>query len=247
MRPLQIVTCGFALAAMTLLIAGCASGPASPKPTSSAAPDGSGASSAPVVEDDIEAAWLDDGRMVGIVTLGSSTCIPIVDEITGVGQTVRVSLVDAPAVEGSEPICTADLAPRATLAALPEGVDPTKDVELVVTLGDITDDVDLDGNPGLTGVPGETTTFEPSAGWFDDEGVVLLTWGSSTCPPIVEDADQQATGATISFATQDGACTMDMAPRATVIGLSGDIDDDVPFALTLTGGGLDATVDVLAG
>ena len=247
MRPLQIVTAGFALAAMTLLIAGCASGPASPEPTSSAAPDGSGASSAPVVEDDIEAAWLDDGRMVGIVTLGSSTCIPIVDEITGEGQTVRVSLVDAPAVEGSEPICTADLAPRATLAALPEGVDPTKDVELVVTLGDITDDVDLDGNPGLTGVPGETTTFEPSAGWFEDQGIVLLTWGSSTCPPIVESIDQQVTGATISFATQDGACTMDMAPRATVIGLSGDIDDDVPFALTLTGGGLEATVDVLAG
>lgn len=231
--------------AAALLVTGCTSTPGSSTPTSSASPDDT--STAPPAEDDIEAAWLDDGRMFAIVTWGSSTCVPLVDEVTGDGQRVTVSLADPPSSDGAEKACTADLSARASIGALPEGVDPTKDVEFIVTVGDVTDDVDLDGNPALTGTPGSSTEFGPSAGWFDDEGAVLLTWGSSTCLPIVESIEEQAGGATVTLATEDRACTMDMAPRATILGFSGEIDDDSEFTLTLVGGNLDATVPVLRG
>ncbi|WP_194421494.1 hypothetical protein [Microbacterium abyssi] len=239
--------------AAALLLTGCAWSPGGQSPESSATPD-DGGTTAPVSSDDVEAAWLDDGRMFAIVTWGSSTCIPVVDEITAEGQNVAVSLIDAPSADGAEQACTADLAPRASVGAFPEGVDPTKDVEFTVTMGDVTDDVDLDGNAALTGVPGDTTEFAPSAGWFDDEGIVLLTWGSSTCPPMVEGVEEQAGGATVTFTTQDGVCTMDMAGRATVIGLSDDdaADDDADrddgeFTLTLVGDNLDGTVSVIRG
>lgn len=242
--PLRLVLAASTVLAAALLVAGCTSTPGASTPTSSAAPDDT---AAPPTEDEIDAAWLDDGRMFAIVTWGSSTCVPIVDEVTADGQTVTVALVDPPSSDGAEKACTADLSARASLGALPTGVDPTKDVKFNVTVGDVTDDVDLDGNPALTGTPGDSTEFAPSAGWFDDEGAVLLTWGSSTCPPIVENLEEQAGGATVTFATEDRMCTMDMAPRATVLGFSDDIDDDGEFVLTLVGDNLDGTVSVLRG
>ncbi|CAH0123030.1 MULTISPECIES: hypothetical protein [unclassified Microbacterium] len=232
--------------AAALLLAGCASSPGEQSPTSSGTPDDSGASTAPISDDDLEAAWLDDGRMFAIVTWGSSTCVPVVEEASAEGQRVAVTLVDAPSADGAEQACTSDLAPRASIGALPEGVDPTKDVEFTVTLADFTDDVDLDGNAALTGVPGQSTEFAPSAGWFDDEGIVLLTWGSSSCPPIVEGVEEASGGATVTFTTEDRVCTMDMAPRATVLGVS-ETDDDADFTLTLVGDNLDGTVSVLRG
>ncbi|WP_144794665.1 hypothetical protein [Microbacterium paludicola] len=230
-------------AAAALIVTGCTASPGEQGPTSSAEPDDTGSTSTPADGDDFEAAWLDDGRMFAIVTWGSSTCIPFVDEVSAEGQNVTVALT----LSSDQQACTADFAPRASVGALPEGVDPTKDVEFLVTLDEITDDVDLDGNPALTGVPGEATDYEPSAGWFDDAGIVLLTWGSSGCPPVVESIDTQATGATVNFKTEDRACTMDMAPRATLIGLEGEVDDDADYTLTLVGDDLDATVDVLRG
>ncbi len=190
----------------------------------------------------MEAAWLDGGRMFAVVTWGSSTCVPTVDEATAEGQTVAVTL------NAGDPsqACTEDLVPRASLGSLPEGVDPTTDVELIVTLGDVTDDIDLDGNAALAGGAGE---YEPSAGWFDDAGIVLLTWGSSTCAPILENVEASVGGATVTFKTEDRVCTMDMAPRATIVPLTGlpdDADDD-EFTLTLVGDNLDATVPVIKG
>lgn len=230
--------------AAALLIVGCSASPGEQGPTSSATPDDSG-NTATGDENDIEAAWLDEGRMFGLVTWGSSTCVPMIDEVSAEGQKVTVSLVDAPSDDGKEKACTSDFAPRASIGALPEGVDPTKDVELLVTFGDITDDVDLDGNPALAGVPGGATSYVPSAGWFDDEGIVLLTWGSSSCPPLVDNLEVQDAGATVTFKTEDGVCTMDMAPRATVLGIDGDFDDEEEFTLTLVGANLDGTVSVL--
>ena len=48
------------------------------------------------------------------------------------------------------------------IGALPAGVDPTKDVDFIVTLGDVTEDVELDGNASLTGTPGEATDYTAS-------------------------------------------------------------------------------------
>lgn len=247
--PSRLALSSAAALAAALLVVGCTASPGGQQPTSSTAPDDSGSTTAPKIDDDVEAAWLDDGRMFAIVTWGSSTCVPVVDEVSAEGQTVTVMLIDAPAEdEGTEKACTADLAPRASLGAVPEGVDPTQDVEFIVTAGDSTDDVDLDGNAALTGIPGQSTEFEPSAGWFDDDGIVLLTWGSSGCPPIVEGVERDGTGATVTFKTEDRVCTMDMAPRATVIALGDDdddVDDDDEFTLTLVGDNLDGTVSVI--
>lgn len=182
--------------------------------------------------------------MVAVVTVGSSTCIPVAEEVTADGQTVSITLSEG---DPSQP-CTMDLTERASLVALPDGVDPTQDVELTATLGSATGDVDLVGNPALTGLPGEPTTFEASAGWFDDGKLVLATWGSSTCLPVVESVEASGNAGTVSFAAQDGVCTMDMVPRATVIDFAGigEVTQDA-FVLTLVGDNLDGTVNVLAG
>lgn len=199
----------------------------------------------------MEATWLDNGRMFAVVTWGSSTCLPTADTVTANGQTVTVKLSESDGDGDDDALaCTSDLAPRASLGVLPEGVDPTKDVELIVTLGDVTDDIDLDGNPSFTS---HAESNEPSAGWFDDDSLVLLTWGSSMCLPVVEDVQASGQTGTVTFATEDRVCTMDMVPRATIISFPDLIDDaddddagdDDAFTLTLVGGNLDGTVTVI--
>lgn len=244
----RLVLASSAALAAALLITGCTATPAAETPTSVATPDSSGAldPSSPDIDDDMEAVWLDDGRMFAIVSWGSSSCVPVVDEATASGQTVTVTFAEPPA----DQICTSDYSPRASVGAVPVGVDPTKDVEFVVTLDDVTDDVELDGNPALAGIPGDPTEYAPSAGWFGDDGVVLLTWGSSGCQPIVDDLEMTDAGATVTFRTEDRACTKDMAPRATLLDLgaeAGDDADDRDFVLTLVGDNLDGTVNVLRG
>lgn len=238
----RLVRSAAALAATGLLLVGCAAGADDSAPTSTD-DDAATSSPAPAPEDDqdLEAAWLDGGRMFAIVSWGSSTCIPVVDEVSADGQRVSLSLVD---IGEADTACTADFAPRASVAALPDGVDPAQDVEFDVTIGDDVRDVELDGADVLGG-----DEYAASAGWFDDDGIVLLTWGSSTCVPLVQDVATAAGGATVTFAEQDGMCTMDMAPRTTIIELSDDddADDDAPYTLTLVGGGLDGTVEVIGG
>ena len=228
--------------AVAVLLAGCASGPVGTAPESTGDPsNGPGQSSGD--SDDLEGTLLDDGRLFAVVTRGSSTCVPQVDQVDADGQTVSVTLVD-PADDGDR-VCTADLAPRASIGALPEGVDPTKEITLQVAYGDLRDDVDLDGDPSFSGTPGSSTEYLPSAGWVDDGTLVLLTWGSSSCPPVVESVEVAGSRGTATFVTDDQqVCTMDMAPRATLIELGDDAVDDDAFTLTLVGGGLDGTVDV---
>ena len=191
---------------------------------------------------EIEAAWLDGGRIIGILTQGSSSCVPFAEEITAKGQEITVTLSDT--IEGQEDRpCTADYTARASVVGVPDGVDPQEDVKLHVNYGDLKASVELDGESSLTGVPGTSTDYLPSAAWVqDDSGIVLLTWGSSTCLPIIDKVDESDTAITVNFKTVDGACTMDMVPRATLIGLAEKNDSR---ALTLVGGGLDATVTVI--
>jgi hypothetical protein len=229
-----------------LLIAGCASSsPGSTTPSSSAAPSNSsddGDSGGDGV--DLDGTLLDDGRMFAVITQGSSSlaCIPQVGDVSANGQTVDVTLEDT---GDADQICTDDYVPRASIGALPEGVDPTKEITLNVTYGDAVDDVDLDGDAAFTGRPGSSTDYLPSAGWIDDGALVLLTWGSSSCPPVVESLEGAGSAGTATFVTDDSkVCTMDMAPRATIISFADDQVEDDGFTLTLVGGGLDGTVSV---
>ncbi|WP_091229968.1 hypothetical protein [Microbacterium sp. 3J1] len=227
-----------------LLIAGCTIGPGATSPSSTSLPS-SGPGQSSDDSDDLEGTLLDDGRMFAVVTFGSSTCIPQVDTVTAEGQTVSVTLMDVDAGGETEKACTTDLAPRASVGALPEGVDPTKEITLQVTYGDMVDDVEIDGDASLMGAPGSPTEYLPSAGWLDDGSLVLLTWGSSGCPPVVDTLEGSGNTGTATFVTDENqACTMDMAPRATILSFGDDEVEDDGFTLTLVGGGLEGTVQV---
>lgn len=235
---LHLLPAASLLALAALVVSGCSSTPASPAPTNSGASD----TAAPAPDDDtndIEAAWLAEGRFVGIVTWGSSSldCQPAEAEVTADGQRLSITLSDL----AEDAVCTADLVPRAIAVPVPEGVDVTKDVEIDVTYGDLADDTDLSALPQA---PQGASGQGPSAGWFDDKGIVLMTWGSSTCVPIVSDVTETADGAAVTFTSADRPCTMDLRPRATVITVPTG-GDDQPFTLTLTGDNLDGTVTVI--
>lgn len=220
-------------AGLALMLAGAltACATASPAP---GATSGTGAGS--TTEAEVDAAWLDGGRLIGLVTLGSSTCVPMADAATVASNgTLEVTLVDPPA----DKACTADMSPRVTLVAVPEGVDPAKDLEIAVKGDGYEGDTDLDGLEGWTAPTGETD-YLPSAGWVDDDAFVILTWGSSTCAPAIEAIEVTAPDAvTVTFATpaDNQVCTMDMAPRAVLAVAGEGLDDDLPVTLTLTGGG----------
>ena len=245
---LRVLVSAAGIVAAGLLIVGCTSTPGAGVPTSSAAPSAGTDGTTPGTGDDandVEGTLLDDGRMFAVVTWGSSGCIPLVDQVSAEGQTVSVTLLDVQGDDGEEVACTTDFAPRASVGALPEGVDPTQEVTLQVSYGDIADDVELDGGSVFTGAPGSSTEYQPSAGWFDDGSLVLLTWGSSSCAPVVETVEGSGATGTVTFVTDDDKmCTMDMAPRATIIAFGDDTVEDDDFTLTLTGGGLEGTVAV---
>ena len=99
-------------------------------------------------EVEIDAAWLDDGRIIGLVTTGSSTCVPAADEATlQADGSLAVTLVEPDA----DTACTRDLVPRVTLVEVPEGVDPSKALAITVTGDGYSGRTDLDGADGLTG------------------------------------------------------------------------------------------------
>lgn len=239
---LRLIPSALALAAVALLAAGCSTTPASPPPTSTGGTDATAPSqSGDASGEDVEAAWLAGGATIGIVTWGSSSkdCQPSQAEVKADGQTLQVTLKDR--ADGKTP-CTADFGPRAIAFPVPAGVDVTKDVDVNVTYGELRADADLDALPSP---PSDTGMGQPSAGWFDEQGILLMTYGSSSCPPMPEQVLQTKDQISVSFATIDRVCTMDMAPRVTVIQLPQEREGDGPFTLTLSGDHLDAEVPVI--
>lgn len=218
---------------LTGLLTGCATATGGTPSASGASDDDSGATD----EQEVGAAWLDGGRSIGIVTQGSSTCIPTAEETTYADGVLNVTLVD---VEG-DTACTADLVPRASLVSVPGDVDPTQDLEIAVTGDGWSGDTELSGVAGLT--TGGETDYLPSAGWTDVDGqFVILTWGSSGCPPVVENTEATSdTEITVTFATppEDQVCTMDMSPRGTVASVLEGPDDDSEVFAILTGAEFD--------
>ncbi|MFJ4044230.1 hypothetical protein ACIPV2_00625 [Microbacterium sp. NPDC089987] len=235
MRLLRASSAVATLAGVALLATACASAPGSDAPTSSRTP--SGLSTPPIADgvSEVEVAWLDGGRAIAVLTWGSSSCVPTLGDVEGDGQSISVTLAAS-----SEKACTDDLAPRALMVPVPEGVDVTADVEVEIVHGQRTDTSDLEA---LAEAPQGQTEYRPSASWFDDDGIVLLTWGSSSCPPIVNDVQATDGGATVTLQDIDRPCTMDMAPRLTPLAVPGGHAAG-PYELTLVGGGLDGKVAV---
>ena len=237
-----------ALAAVSLLAAGCASNPAPPPsepgstaPGGSTAPDDEPHVHTNVDPDHLDVAWLDGGSSIALITWGSSTptCRPVVSDASADGQTISLTLSDRP--EASEG-CDADLTARGDLVATPGGVDPSKDVTVSFQYEQISGAVELDGLDGDTAT---SSGQAPSAGWFGDDGIALLSYGSSSCRPKVSNVQLTEAGATVTFSTTTGMCTMDMAPRVTPILLPEPVESDGEFELTLSGDSLDATIPVI--
>jgi hypothetical protein len=158
--------------------------------------------------------------------------VPTAEEATLDGSVLEVDLVTP---DGA---CTRDLVPRVSVVAVPEGVDPAEDLEINATVDGVEGNVTLAGVSGLAG-PGTETDFVPSAGWTGVTGTfVLVTWGSSTCPRIVESAE--ATGpaeVTVTFVVPpaDQVCTMDMVPHGDVLVVDG-LEGASDVALVLEAG-----------
>ena len=95
----------------------------------------------------------------------------------------------------------------------------------------------LEGVAGLD--PSGETDYQPSAGWATAPNqFVILTWGSSTCLPQMEDI--AATGpaeVTVSYVTPptDQVCTRDMVPQGAVAAETG-LEADSDVELVLAGG-----------
>ncbi|WP_022879139.1 hypothetical protein [Microbacterium sp. B19] len=215
-------------------LVGCATGTAS-SPTADDTPDAT-ASASP---SEVQAGWLDAGRGIAVVTLGSSSCVPTASDPVLTGGTLTITLA-----ETTEAPCTRDMAPRATFVALPSDVDPTKNVDIVVT-GAISGSTSL---AGLATSPAPVAEFAPSAGWVGPDIAAILTWGSSGCRPQVEAVTSDAGGATVTFAEPpaDQVCTMDLAPRVALADLTGIVGAGA-VELTLVGGNVasDGPLEVL--
>ncbi|MCT9819196.1 hypothetical protein N3K63_02725 [Microbacterium sp. W1N] len=233
MTTSRLLSVAALVAAGMLALAGCAAN--TPAPAASGDAPASSGVVQPGQELEVDAAWLAGGTAIALVTSGSSTCVPTASEATVQADgTLAVTLTD---IEGQA--CTRDLVPRASFVALPEGVDPTRELDIVVTYADATGDTDLDGYSG-----GPVEEFTPSAGWVDDDQLVLLTFGSSSCAPVVENVEVAGAAVTVTFVAPaaDQVCTMDMAPRLTLVTAPEAEDDNA--TLTLAGGGAEFATPV---
>jgi len=215
---------------------GCASGAASAPSTSApsaSTPDATApGETTPVEAAAVEAAWLDGGTLIALVTRGSSSCVArIADE-----PTVADGVLDVSLTEDAGTACTRDLVPRPTLVPVPEGLDATRDLEISVT-GVATGTTLLRGLAAAEPEP----PFTPGAGWVNDSLVAILTFGSSSCIPVVETVAAQGDAIAVGFATPpaDQVCTLDVAPQLSLADVTGIGGSEVT-SLVLSGGGVAA-------
>lgn len=214
-----------------LALAGCASA------TPGGAPSEDANTGVETLE--VSGGWLDGGRLMGIVTQGSSSCVPTASEVVlQADGSVAVTLADDPAAA-----CTRDFVPRVSTVALPAGVTSDDAVDVVVTYGEASGDLALAAYDGP-----EVQEYSPSAGWVGDGSIAVLTWGSSSCAPTVDSVvSDDPASVTVTFAElpANQACTMDMAPRVVLAHVDGEVDTDA--VLTLTGGDLAEPVEIALG
>ena len=169
------------------------------------------------------------------MTLGSSTCVPGIEDEVEVDDdgVLQVELALPKASES----CTADLVPRVTLVDLPDGVDPADDLEIEVTGDDYYGLVTLDGVAGLD--PSGETDYQPSAGWATAPNqFVILTGAPPPASRRMEDIEATAPAeVTVSYVTPptDEVCTMDMVPQRAVTAVTG-LEETSDVELVLAGG-----------
>lgn len=238
MRTRLLVTAS--VLGLAALLSGCAT-------TASTSPTGSPSATAAPTETpdematapaDITVGWVANGTMIGIVTTGSSTCVPAVMTVTGEGDTIAVSLTDPELLQP----CTRDLQPRVTGVAVPPEVDVTKPVTVEVTYNDATTKLEL----AAADEPiADATAMMPSAGYVGPNAIGLVTYGSSTCVPEVESTTAGTTDeslvVTLLALDPMAPCTADYAPRVTLVPADAGVK-----TLTVVDGETSTDVEVLA-
>ncbi|KSU56425.1 hypothetical protein [Microbacterium enclense] len=210
-------------------LTGCASGAASSSPTSSSSSD----AVSPEPAGGVEAAWVDAGRAIAVVTSGSSSCVP---SVNGEPQVVDGALV-VDLVEPAQEPCTRDMAPRATLVTLPAGTGATADLAVRVS-GAVEGETTL---AALGDVSSASEDLAPSAGWVTSSLVAIVTYGSSSCVPVVESVTADGDRVAVQFAAPpaDQVCTMDYAPRVTLADVGAEAGQG-EVSLVLSGGNVQA-------
>jgi hypothetical protein len=222
-----------AIAASAVLLAGCASSPTASE--SGDSPDSDNKQLA------VTAVWLDDGRIVGLVTQGSSTCVPIATDVSYENGLLSVGLDDAE----PDAACTRDLISRVSPVGLPEAVDPTRSLEIAATYLDAEGGASLGAlaSPGAGG--GEQGA--PSAAWISDGEIALLTWGSSSrdCYPVASSVTVDAGVISVAMAepASDLVCTADFGPQGTVLMVDA-ASDAGQYDLVLSGQIFDGSVRI---
>ncbi len=210
MRPLLIGS----VLAVAALLTGCATNtaapgeaPQSPTPTpTEPSMSGDWTASPPSLEN-ASVVWLDGGKALGVVTWGSGSrsCYPVVQDVTVANQDIDVVLA-APTVDG---VCTQDLREQLLLVGLPEGVDSKAAATVTLSTAQESQEIALAARPA----DAATTPAGELSATLTPLGVVLISYGSSSCPPVVDTID----GTTVTFTTIEQACTMDYSPRATLL------------------------------
>lgn len=217
MSIMRLLLIGSVLAVAALLT-GCATNaaapgdaPESPTPTPTEPSLSDEWTAPPPSLENASVVWLDGGNSLGVVTWGSGSrsCYPVVQDLTVANQDITVTLT-GPTVNG---VCTEDLREQLILVGLPEGVDSKAAATVTLTTTEETQKIALAPRPA----DAATTPAGELSATLTPLGVVLITYGSSSCPPVVDTID----GTTITFRTIDQACTMDYSPRATPLRIDG--------------------------
>lgn len=74
-------------------------------------------------------AWVDEGRYLGVVAYGSSSCPAVPTEVDWDGEVLRVELGERyPDAE----VCSADLGPYAVVVEVPAGLDPARETRVEI-------------------------------------------------------------------------------------------------------------------
>ena len=117
-----------ALAALTVLLAGCSAPVSIADDTFAGGPPGFEGDGG-LLNGEPTAIWIAGRRQFAIVTFGSSSCPPVPTAISAPDAThIAITFVKSPNTP-----CTADLAPTTHKFDLPDGVDPDGSVSVDVT------------------------------------------------------------------------------------------------------------------
>ncbi len=258
--PVRAAAIALAVAS-AVVMGGCATPAAAPDPVALSAqqgwPDAEAPGPPPLIDTypTPPVGWVaPEGDRFWLVTWGSGSCVFDATEVEAIDDsTVAVRFEQAPAEA-----CTDDLAPRAHELAVPEelvGSLETAEVVLVESAfahldGEVEQTewtVDLVGgwfatlaesyeNRLAAGLPqGDPESFAPRVLVREPSVIALVTFGSSSCPPLPTAASVAGDVLALTVEPRPAeVCTADMAPTTSFFAAPAGFDPDVVLMASVT-------------